>query len=663
MAQENQPKLNMDFESIDSQGRPSDWFEWGDLQTTIDSSNKISGNNSVSIKSFESEKFGSIVYSIPNVFTGKEITLEGYIKASNVSGQVGLLLRIDKDNDAVEFNNMLSMDLKGTFEWTKYKITVPYHDDADAIYIGGLLTGKGKVWFDNFKVSVDGVNIEKLYQDTMSPALAEQDKEFDQGSNFYLNNPTILQIQNIEKLGKLWGHLKYHSASVAKGDYNFDYELIRKLHLINNPEFDSELQIWKEKLTKADQNIRAHYYLDFKKTLNPVFKNESAYSNMKYDDDGLKLIALFRYWSVIEYLFPYKNLTDLQWGDILKKYIPKFLLVDDELSYKLLLIELFKETGDSHASIYNMGEKIEHYFGENQIPITAKIINNQVIVTDFKNIPQLKTGDEILAFDGEKIDIRIARLTKYTIASNVSSQNRDVILKLFLTNKNDVEIRVRRNNKNFNIQANSTKINYFNQNKPSNVELAGDIGYIYPGSLKKNELKEILKRYKNKKGIVIDLRCYPSDYIIDIIGGLMMPEPKEFAKFSATSLKEIGQFKVKGAITVGDNNPDYYKGKVAVLIDENTQSSAEFTVMALRVLPNVAVIGSQTAGADGDVSEIILPGNASTMMSGIGIFYPDMKETQRIGMIPDIKVSPTRKGIEQNIDEVLLEALKFIKKY
>jgi len=45
MAQQNQSKLDMDFESIDSQGRPSDWFEWGDLQTMIDSSNKISGNN------------------------------------------------------------------------------------------------------------------------------------------------------------------------------------------------------------------------------------------------------------------------------------------------------------------------------------------------------------------------------------------------------------------------------------------------------------------------------------------------------------------------------------------------------------------------------------------------------------------------------------------
>ena len=66
-----------------------------------------------------------------------------------------------------------------------------------------------------------------------------------------------------------------------------------------------------------------------------------------------------------------------------------------------------------------------------------------------------------------------------------------------------------------------------------------------------------------------------------------------------------------------------------------------------RAAPNATVIGSTTAGADGNVSEIYLPGGIYTMISGIGIYYPDGGETQRIGIVPDIEIHPTIEGIKR----------------
>ncbi|HTN39032.1 MAG TPA: S41 family peptidase [Arachidicoccus sp.] len=73
-------------------------------------------------------------------------------------------------------------------------------------------------------------------------------------------------------------------------------------------------------------------------------------------------------------------------------------------------------------------------------------------------------------------------------------------------------------------------------------------------------------------------------------------------------------------LKVGSENPNYYKGKVVILVNETTQSQAEYTAMALRVMPGAIVLGSTTAGADGNVSPIILPGGISTMISGIGVY-------------------------------------------
>ena len=48
------------------------------------------------------------------------------------------------------------------------------------------------------------------------------------------------------------------------------------------------------------------------------------------------------------------------------------------------------------------------------------------------------------------------------------------------------------------------------------------------------------------------------------------------------------------------------------------------------------------------------------MISGIGVFYPNEKPTQRIGIVPNVEVKPTIEGIRAGRDEVLEEALRQI---
>jgi C-terminal processing protease CtpA/Prc len=82
--------------------------------------------------------------------------------------------------------------------------------------------------------------------------------------------------------------------------------------------------------------------------------------------------------------------------------------------------------------------------------------------------------------------------------------------------------------------------------------------------------------------------------------------------------------------------------------------------MAFRTAPGAIVIGSTTAGADGNVSTVPLPGNLSSYISGIGVFYPDNRPTQRVGIIPDIEVKPTIAGIRAERDELIEEAIRRI---
>ena len=166
---------------------------------------------------------------------------------------------------------------------------------------------------------------------------------------------------------------------------------------------------------------------------------------------------------------------------------------------------------------------------------------------------------------------------------------------------------------------------------------------------------------KDTDGLVIDLRGYPSDFIVFSLSQYLMPHPNNFVKFTRGTVENPGEFDFTQTLSVGAWRKNFYKNKIVIIVNETTQSQAEYTTMALQTAPNAVVVGSTTAGADGNVSHIFLPGNIHTMISGIGVYYPDGRETQRIGIVPDIEAKPTVEGIRKGEDEVLNKAIEIIK--
>lgn len=50
------------------------------------------------------------------------------------------------------------------------------------------------------------------------------------------------------------------------------------------------------------------------------------------------------------------------------------------------------------------------------------------------------------------------------------------------------------------------------------------------------------------------------------------------------------------------------------------------------------------------------------MISGIGVYYADNRETQRVGIIPDVEVKPTLAGMRLNKDEQMEKGIAIINK-
>jgi hypothetical protein len=187
-----------------------------------------------------------------------------------------------------------------------------------------------------------------------------------------------------------------------------------------------------------------------------------------------------------------------------------------------------------------------------------------------------------------------------------------------------------------------------------------DIGYVHLGTIKKDLLPEIFSTFRNTKGIIIDIRNYPSEFVVFSMGAYLVHTKKEFAKFTTCDIGYPGRFRWTPPVSVGEDSAEHFKGKIVILVNELTLSQAEYTAMAFRAAGTAVVLGSTTAGADGNVSLVMLPGNIRTGISGIGVYYPDGKETQRVGIIPDVEVKPTIKGIREGRDELLEKGIEII---
>ncbi|MCL2651258.1 MAG: S41 family peptidase, partial [Candidatus Azobacteroides sp.] len=351
----------------------------------------------------------------------------------------------------------------------------------------------------------------------------------------------------------------------------------------------------------------------------------------------------------------------------------------NELEYELAVTQLIGEVCDTHAGLWGGGDKIDSLKGDEQAPVQVQFIENKWVITDyyinayphFSNAEKvketgLKIGDIITHIGGKPVEAIVDSIKKYYPASNEAARMRNIANDLLRSDQSVVYINYLSSNQPKQKRLLLTKRNnlypYYTP-KDTTTQcykfISKDIGYITLKSIKDEDIPAIKETFKNTKGIIIDIRNYPSAFTPFTLAPYFVSKSTPFVKFTNGNVNNPGEFTFTSPLKI-PKPKETYQGKLVVIVNENTQSSAEYQSMAFRVGNNTTIIGSQTAGADGNVSEIFLPGGLKTWISGIGVYYPDGRETQRIGIVPDIEVKPTIKGIREGRDEVLEKAIEII---
>ena len=401
---------------------------------------------------------------------------------------------------------------------------------------------------------------------------------------------------------------------------------------------------------------------------NPIFQNEPAYAAIKLPDAGFQLLALYRFWNIIEYWSPYRNVMGEGWDKVLGEFIPRIALAKTADEYKRAMMALIVRIHDTHANLWS-SLNVRPPVGACSLPVVVRFIENRAVVTSTPGPAgaPLERGDIIEALDGVPVTDLVGQWQPYYADSNDAAMQRDMARALTGGACGEVKLRILRGNGASEIA--SARIPVERTASDGNAVhdvpgdtfrlLSTDVAYLKLSTVKATDSAKYVDGAAGTKGMVIDIRNYPADFTVFSLGSLLVDQETPFVRFTQGDLANPGAFHFGKPLSITPGKP-HYSGRIVILVDEVTQSSAEYTAMAFRASPNALVVGSTTAGADGNVSQIPLPGGLRSMISGIGVFYPDKRPTQRVGIVPDLEVKPTIAGIRAGRDELLEAAIRRI---
>jgi C-terminal processing protease CtpA/Prc len=532
------------------------------------------------------------------------------------------------------------------------------------------------------------------------------------GSGIRVTRLSPEQIQGLHLLGRVWGFLKYHHPHVTSGKIPWDVELLRIVPRVldarDSAEVESRIVEWIDSLGAVspcrpcaelshsrlqlaprrewldDRKVAGDALLQRLRTIlanrtphrqfyvslqpgagNPSFDNEPDYARVPLPDAGFQLLGLFRLWSAIEYWFPYRSLIDGDWTEILREFIPRIAAASTRNDYQLEMMALIARIGDGHANLWS-SMALRPPAGACRLSANVRFIEGLAVVTGYSGSPgPFQLGDVLVQLDGASVREQIERWRPYYAGSNDGARLRDIGRSMTRGQCGATKVIVKREEHEHELQAERVPANSLNLRSADSNDLAGatfrmlssGVAYLKVSAIKAAEISANIEAARDTQAIIVDLRGYPSDFVVFKLGGHFVARETAFARFAMPDLSNPGAFNWTEPVSLKPEQP-YYGGKLFVLVDENTQSQAEYTAMSLRAAPHSTIVGSATAGADGNVSRLPLPGSLWSLISGFGVYYPDKRPTQRVGIEPDLAARPTVSGIRQGQDEVLAVTLR-----
>lgn len=367
-----------------------------------------------------------------------------------------------------------------------------------------------------------------------------------------------------------------------------------------------------------------------------------------------KVADVFVAWSAVRHFYPYQEAITSSWHDILRDAIRAALGDGTRADHIRTIRRMLAPLVDGHAFVEDRsqprrrgtlpfrlftfdGHTVVHAAATPLVPVGSEVVGvNRRAVAE-------RLGDEVSLLSGSP-QWKLRQALDNLLACDVGSNSEVTILAG--TSLRTVHL--------------PCEVTEVREGRPAVViEIRPGIVYVDLTRLTEEILDRSLSQILSARGMILDLRGYPQPSATRLLSHLLkerdshrwmhIPQISE-PFFGSVSWKQIGWNQAPAE--------PRFTGSATVLIDARAISYSESLISVLKDHALAQLVGTPTAGANGNLVALDLPSRIRIAFTGMRVTHHDEQTPYHgKGIAPDVWVEPTINGIRQGADEVLERAI------
>jgi hypothetical protein len=380
-------------------------------------------------------------------------------------------------------------------------------------------------------------------------------------------------------------------------------------------------------------------------------------------DRATRLADVIVAWNVFEHFYPYFDVFETDWPAVLPGALEKAAEDQNETEFTETLRRLVAQLRDGHGGVHTPASRaslpLRWDWVEDQLVVTvvAESVQGRIVPGDAVIKINGRTAAEVVADKENLVSGATLQWTRYRalqeLARGQSGKTAELEVESFREPRHTNKVLLQ-----------YEQSSPLEERRPAAIaEIEPRMFYIDIGRTSDEEFDSKLPLLEKAQGIIFDFRGYPSKL-----------SPKFLTHLSDENLNSAQwlipvvlwpdrhdmQFEHGGEWHLQPSKP-LLRARRAFITDGRTISQAESDMGIVEYYKLGTIVGTPTAGTNGNVNSFTLPGGYTITWTGMKVLKQNGSRHHGVGIIPNLAVSRTRAGIAAGRDEFLERAVEAVR--
>lgn len=376
----------------------------------------------------------------------------------------------------------------------------------------------------------------------------------------------------------------------------------------------------------------------------------AARSASGYTSLDVRQGAVVEVWNVFRHFYPYQDTVPIDWPALLDDALVDAqddVTVDDTAATLWRLVHALQ---DGHGLVGH-----RELAARRQLPIRVEMVEGEPVVTGTDDPKRFAVGDVVDSIDGVALAPRVAALAEQLSGSAQWRRFRAASWgSLEGPSEAEVTVGLRRGARRVTTTARYTASAPPRPPRPPQVHRYDDgVYYVDLTRIASEDLAATIDEIAAAPGVVFDMRGYPSDahrILPHLLGQAEDARWMQVPRIVAPDGNIAGWHPIGWNVQPAEPR---VQGQVVFLIDAEAISFAESVLGYVEAHDLGTLVGSPTAGANGDIVRVDTLGGFFVVFTGMKVTRHDGSRFHVEGVHPRVAVAPSRAGLRAGRDEVL----------